>query len=265
VEFFQYDFIQRALLAGMITAVICPIIGLFVVVRRQSLIGDGLGHIAFAGVTGGYLLGLYPTVAAAIFTIAGAMVIEWIRRRHSQYADMGLAIIFYTGMAMAIIFSSITRIPSSGLLSFLFGSILTVSSTDIWLIGGCGLAVMAVIYFMFDKLELMALDEDIAAVSGINTDRVNMIFSVMTGLVVVVGMTVTGILLVSALMVVPVAAAHMLAVGFRATLLWAVIFSVLSVLVGLSAAFYLNIAPGGTIVMTAVLIYAVLGVLGRKK
>ena len=265
MEFFQYDFIQRALLAGMITAVICPIIGLFVVVRRQSLIGDGLGHIAFAGVTGGYLLGLYPTVAAAIFTIAGAMGIEWIRRRHSQYADMGLAIIFYTGMAMAIIFSSITRIPSSGLLSFLFGSILTVSPTDIWLIGGCGLAVMAVMYILFDKLVLMALDEDIAAVSGIKTGAVNMIFSVMTGLVVVVGMTVTGILLVSALMVVPVAAAHMLCVGFRATLLWAVIFSLLSVIVGLGAAFYLNIAPGGTIVMTAVLIYALLGVLGRKK
>lgn len=265
MEFFQYDFIQRAMLAGVITAVICPIIGLFVVVRRQSLIGDGLGHIAFAGVTGGYLLGLYPTVSAALFTIAGAVGIEWIRRRHSQYADMGLAIIFYTGMAMAIIFSTITRMPSSGLLSFLFGSILTVSTTDIWLISGCGAVVLAIMYVLFDKLVLMSLDEDIAAVSGIKTGFINMIFSVMTGLVVVVGMTVTGILLVSALMVIPVAAAHLLRRGFKATLLWSIVFSLLSVIIGLCAAFYLDIAPGGTIVMTAVLIYVLLGIIGSKK
>lgn len=255
MEFFQYDFIQRALLAGLITGIVCPLIGSFVVVRRQSLIGDGLGHIAFAGVTGGYMVGLYPVVGALIMTIAGAVGIELVRRRHMEFADMGLAIFFYAGAAMAIIFSTMTRMPSSGLLSFLFGSIITVSLVDVITIACSGTLVLAIVYFLFDKLMLMALDEDIAKVAGINTGMINMLFSILTALVVVVGMTIVGILLVSALMIIPVATAHLLRVGFKATMGWAVVFSIISVLIGLTSSFYLDIAPGGTIVMTAVLEY----------
>jgi zinc transport system permease protein len=255
MEFFQYDFIQRALLAGIITAIVCPVIGSFVVVRRQSLIGDGLGHIAFAGVTGGYMIGIYPAVGAFILTMIGAVGIELVRRRHAQFADMGLAIFFYSGIAMAIIFSTITRMPSAGLLSFLFGSIITVSMTDISIIAGCGTLVLAVVYLLFDKLMLIALDEDIANVAGINTSMINMVFSMLTAAVVVVGMTVVGVLLVSALMIIPVATAHLLKLGFKATMGSAVVFSVLAVVIGLTSSFYLDIAPGGTIVMTAVLLY----------
>ena len=255
MEFLQYDFMQRALLAGIITAIICPVIGSFVVVRRQSLIGDGLGHIAFAGVTGGYMLGIYPVAGAFVLTMIGAVGIELVRRRHPQFADMGLAIFFYTGISMAIIFSTITRMPSAGLLSFLFGSIITVSVMDITIIASCGLVVLAIVYLFFDKLMLIALDEDIANVAGINTSMINMLFSILTAIVVVVGMTVVGVLLVSALMIVPVATAHLLRVGFKATMVWAVTFSVLAVLIGLTSSFYLDIAPGGTIVMTAVLLY----------
>ena len=257
MEFFQYDFMQRAFLAGIITAIICPVIGSFVVVRRQSLIGDGLGHIAFAGVTGGYMLGIYPVLGAFILTMLGAVGIEYVRRKHAQFADMGLAIFFYSCLAMAIIFSTITRMPSAGLLSFLFGSIITVSVVDVFIITGCGVLVLAVVYFLFDKMMLMALDEDIANVAGINTSMINMIFSLLTATVIVVGMTVVGILLVSALMIVPVATAHLLRVGFKATMGWAISFSVLSVIVGLTSSFYLDIAPGGTIVMTAIIVYVV--------
>ncbi|AIF52205.1 ABC-type transporter, integral membrane subunit [Pelosinus sp. UFO1] len=260
MEFFQYDFIQRALLAGLITGIVCPLIGSFVVVRRQSLIGDGLGHIAFAGVTGGYMVGLYPVVGALIMTIAGAVGIELVRRRHMEFADMGLAIFFYAGAAMAIIFSTMTRMPSSGLLSFLFGSIITVSLVDVITIACSGTLVLAIVYFLFDKLMLMALDEDIAKVAGINTGMINMLFSILTALVVVVGMTIVGILLVSALMIIPVATAHLLRVGFKATMGWAVVFSIISVLIGLTSSFYLDIAPGGTIVMTAVLEYIFISV-----
>lgn len=255
MEFFQYDFIQRALLAGLITGIVCPLIGSFVVVRRQSLIGDGLGHIAFAGVTGGYMIGLYPVVGALILTVAGAVGIELVRRRHVEFADMGLAIFFYAGAAMAIIFSTMTRMPSTGLLSFLFGSIITVSLMDVLTIAFAGTLVLIIVYFLFDKLMLMSLDEDIANVAGINTGMINMLFSILTALVVVVGMTIVGILLVSALMIVPVATAHLLRVGFKATMSWAVIFSMLAVLIGLVSSFYLDIAPGGTIVMTSIIFY----------
>lgn len=262
MEFLQYDFMQRAFIAGIITAIICPIIGSFVVVRRQSLIGDGLGHIAFAGVTGGYLLGIYPVLGAFILTMLGAVGIELVRRRHAEFADMGLAIFFYSGISMAIIFSTITKMPSAGLLSFLFGSIITVSITDISIIAACGAVVLAVVYLLFDKLMLMTLDEDIANVAGINTSMINMVFSILTAAVVVVGMTVVGVLLVSALMIVPVATSHLLRLGFKATMGWAVVFSVLAVTIGLTSSFYLDIAPGGTIVMTAILLYVIV-VLGR--
>lgn len=261
MEFFQYDFIQRALLAGLITGIVCPLIGSFVVVRRQSLIGDGLGHIAFAGVTGGYMIGLYPVVGALILTVAGAVGIELVRRRHTEFADMGLAIFFYAGAAMAIIFSTMTRMPSTGLLSFLFGSIITVSLMDVLTIACSGILVLVVVYVLFDKLMLMSLDEDIANVAGINTGTINMLFSILTALVVVVGMTIVGILLVSALMIVPVATAHLLRVGFKATMGWAVVFSTLAVFIGLLSSFYLDIAPGGTIVMTAILFYIIISII----
>ena len=255
MDFLQYEFIQRAFLAGIMTAIVCPVIGSFVVVRRQSMIGDGLGHIAFAGVTGGYMIGIYPAAGAFILTMAGAVGIEFVRRRHAQFADMGLAIFFYSGIAMAIIFSTITRMPSAGLLSFLFGSIITVSMTDVLIIAGSGSLVLVIVYLLFDKLMLITLDEDIASVAGINTSVINMLFSMLTAAVVVVGMTVVGVLLVSALMIIPVATAHLLKLGFKATMGAAVTFSVLSVVIGLTSSFYLDIAPGGTIVMTAVLLY----------
>lgn len=267
LDFLQYDFMQRAFAAGLITAIVCPLIGIFVVVRRQSLIGDGLGHIAFAGVAAGHMAGIYPIVGALLLTLGGAVGIETVRRRHSQYSDMGLAIIFYAGVAMAIILSTMTKMPSSGLLSFLFGSIVTVTGNDVLLIAVAGSVICAILYLGHKQLLLVAFSEDIAKVSGINTSTVSMVFSILTALVVVVGMTIVGILLVSALMIVPVAAAHLLHKGFKATAAWAVCFSVLSVVTGLASSFYLDIAPGGTIVMTAIAIYiatgAVLGWQGR--
>lgn len=255
MEFFQYDFLQRALAAGLLIALACPLIGNLVVLRRQSMIGDGLGHIAFAGVTGGYMLGIYPAGGAFALTVIGAVGIEWLRRRHKHLADMGLAVIFYAGIALAIIFSSMTRMPSAGLLNFLFGSILTVTNTDLALIAGCTLLVIAVQMHYSPAMLLMALDEDVAKVAGIPIERINLIFSVLTAVVVVSGMMVVGILLVSALMIVPVAAAHNLALGFKRTVAASLLISVASVLIGMTAAFQLDIAPGGTIVIVGIMIY----------
>ncbi len=255
MEFFQYDFLQRALFAGILIALACPLIGNFVVLRRQSMIGDGLGHIAFAGVTGGYMLGIYPAGGAFALTIIGAVAIEWLRQNHKHLADMGLALIFYAGIALAIIFSSMTRMPSAGLLNFLFGSILTVTNTDLVMIAVCTVLVIAVQRHYAPAMLLMALDEDVAKVSGIPIDRINLIFSVLTAVVVVSGMMVVGVLLISALMIVPVAAAHALQLGFKKTVAASLLISLASVLIGMAAAFQLNIAPGGTIVLVGILLY----------
>lgn len=255
VEWLQYDFMQRALAAGLITAVICPLIGVFVVVRRQALIGDGLGHISFAGITAAYLAGVSPVVGAFVFTLAGAVGIELVRRRHKQYTDMGLAIFFYAGAAAAIILSTMTRMPSAGLLSVLFGSLMTVTTENVMLIAASAVFAAGVLLVYYKKLLLVAFNEDIAAASGINTRYITMMFSVLTALVVVVGMTVVGILMVSALMIIPVASAHALHKGFRTTMLAAVGVSVLSVVSGLLLSYYWDAAPGGTIVMAAICIY----------
>ena len=255
MEFLQYEFMQKALMAGLITAVICPVIGIFVVVRRQSLVGDGLGHIAFAGVMGGYLLNIYPVAAAAAITVLGAAGIEYARQRHAQYADTALAIFFYFGMALAIIFSSMARVPGNGMMAVLFGSIITVSKNDLVHIAASALIVLTVMYLLFDKLMLIAFDEEVAHTAGIRTNLINYVFSMLTAMVVVIGMRVIGILLISALMIIPVAAAQQLRRGFRETLFWAVVFSVIAVFGGLWLSFALNIAPGGTIVVIAVGIY----------
>ncbi|QDR80190.1 metal ABC transporter permease [Sporomusa termitida] len=265
LEMFQYDFMQRAFLAGMITAIICPLLGMFVVVRRQAMIGDGLGHIAFAGVTGGYLAGIYPAAGAFVLTIAGAAGIELVRRRRAQMADTALAVFFYAGIALAIIFSTITRMPSAGLLGFLFGSILTVSWQDVMVIAGCGLVVLAFVFTNVTRLMLVAFDEEVARVAGIRTDAVNMALSIVTAITVVTGMMVVGILMVSALMIVPVAAAEQLGKGFKATMTWAVGLAVLAVVGGLTAAFYLDIAPGGSIIMTVIIFYILIAAARRLR
>lgn len=255
MDILTYSFMQRAFVAGLLVACVCPLIGMFLVIKRQALLGDGLGHIAFAGVTGASLLHVYPPLGAMVLTGLSAMGIELVRRRQSEYTDTILALFFYAGLAMAVIFSTLSKMPSTGLLNFLFGSILTVTDTDLWTMGGVTILVGGVIAFIYDKLVMISFDEEIAHVMGIPVGRTNMIFAVISSFVIVMGMTVVGILLISALMIVPVASAHLWRKGFNTTLRIAVGYSVLSVVGGLVTSFYGDVAPGGTIVMTAIVLY----------
>ena len=234
----------------------CPLIGTFIVIKRQSLLSEGLGHVAFAGVTGASLLSIYPPLGAAILTVLTAIGIELVRRRQNQYTDMILALFFYTGLALAVIFATMTKMPSTGLLNFLFGSILTVTDTDIMTIAGVAVVVALTVYFMYSKLLFTAFDEQIAVTAGIAVGRINMLFAILTALVVVMGMTIVGILLIGALMIVPVAAAHLWRRGFGQTLIISEIYSLASVSLGLLGAFEYDLAPGGTIVLVAILGYA---------
>lgn len=255
MDIFTYEFMQRAFMAGLIVALMCPLIGTFIVIKRQSLLSEGLGHVAFAGVTGASLLSIYPPLGAAILTVLTAIGIELVRRRQNQYTDMILALFFYTGLALAVIFATMTKMPSTGLLNFLFGSILTVTDTDIMTIAGVAVVVALTVYFMYSKLLFTAFDEQIAVTAGITVGRINMLFAILTALVVVMGMTIVGILLIGALMIVPVAAAHLWRRGFGQTLIISEIYSLASVSLGLLGAFEYDLAPGGTIVLVAILGY----------
>lgn len=256
MDIFTYEFMQRAFMAGLIVALMCPLIGTFIVIKRQSLLSEGLGHVAFAGVTGASLLSIYPPLGAAILTVLTAIGIELVRRRQNQYTDMILALFFYTGLALAVIFATMTKMPSTGLLNFLFGSILTVTDTDIMTIAGVAVVVALTVYFMYSKLLFTAFDEQIAVTAGIAVGRINMLFAILTALVVVMGMTIVGILLIGALMIVPVAAAHLWRRGFGQTLIISEIYSLASVSLGLLGAFEYDLAPGGTTVLVAILGYA---------
>lgn len=256
MDIFTYEFMQRAFMAGLIVALMCPLIGTFIVIKRQSLLSEGLGHVAFAGVTGASLLSIYPPLGAAILTVLTAIGIELVRRRQNQYTDMILALFFYTGLALAVIFATMSTMPSTGLLNFLFGSILTVTDTDIMTIAGVAVVVALTVYFMYSKLLFTAFDEQIAVTAGIAVGRINMLFAILTALVVVMGMTIVGILLIGALMIVPVAAAHLWRRGFGQTLIISEIYSLASVSLGLLGAFEYDLAPGGTIVLVAILGYA---------
>lgn len=207
LEMFETEFMQRAWLAGLIVAVICPLIGSFLVLRRQSMIGDGLGHIAFAGVAGGALMGWQPVLSAAAVTVFGALVIEWVRTRLAAFSEMILAIFFYSGIGLAVVFTSMNRMGGFNLSSILFGSLMTISSSDLWIVAGLGIFACIFVVLFYRPLQYLTFDETSARVAGLPADRLNMWLAVLTALTVALSMRIVGLLLVSAMMVIPVACA----------------------------------------------------------
>lgn len=256
-DFLRPDFMQRALVAGLIVAAICPLIGLFLVLRRLSLIGDGLGHIAFAGVAAGFYTGIYPLITALAFTLVGAAGIEWLRSRQQAYGDLVLGLFFYSGIAGGVVLSGLSHSFNASLFGYLFGSIATIDPTDVWFIAGLGVAVIALVTLLYKELFAITFDESTARVSGIRVGILNTLLALTTAVTVSIGMRVVGLLMVAALMIVPVAAALQLGTGFRATLLWSVLYSVVSLTAGLALSYYADLPPGGTIVLSSVGLFLV--------
>ena len=265
IEMFEMEFMQRAWLAGLIMAVICPLIGSFLVLRRQSLIGDGLGHIAFAGVAGGALFGYSPVLSAAVATILGALAIEKVRVKLSDAADMVLAIFFYSGMGLAVIFTSMNKEGGFNLGSILFGSLMTVSSRDLIIVAILGLCTVLFVLLYYRPLQYLTFDETSAKVAGLPVDKLNMLLAVLTALTVALSMRIVGLLLVSAMMVIPVACALQTAKSFAQTILQSMAYGIIAVALGLTTSYYANLAPGGTIVLTCTALFMVSTLLGKKK
>ena len=255
LEMFEMEFMQRAWLAGLIMAMICPLIGSFLVLRRQSLIGDGLGHIAFAGVAGGALWGYSPVLSAAAATILGALAIEKVRTKLSDAADMVLAIFFYSGMGLAVIFTGLNKDGGFNLGSILFGSLMMVSSKDLLIVATLGLCTMLFVVLFYRPLQYLTFDETSAKVAGLPVERLNLLLALLTALTVALSMRIVGLLLVSAMMVIPVACALQTARSFAGTIVQSMIYGLLTVFLGLTISYYMNLAPGGTIVITGTLLF----------
>ena len=244
LEMFSAGFMQRAWIAGLIVAVICPLIGSFLVLRRQSMIGDGLGHIAFAGVAGGAALGGQP-----------GLVIEKVRSRLNTFSEMVLAIFFYSGIGLAVIFSSMNRMGGFNLSSILFGSLMTISTSDLWVVAVLGLFACAFTVVFYRPLQYITFDETSARVAGLPAGKLNVWLAVLTALTVALSMRIVGLLLVSAMMVIPVACALQSARSFAGTIIGGIIYGIITVSAGLTVSYYADLAPGGTIVLTGTALF----------
>ncbi len=264
LEMLEMEFMQRAWLAGLIMAVICPLIGSFLVLRRQSLIGDGLGHIAFAGVAGGALYGYSPVVSAAVATILGALAIERVRVKLSDAADMVLAIFFYSGMGLAVIFTGLNREGGFNLSSILFGSLMTVSSKDLMIVAFLGLCTIIFVVLFYRPLQYLTFDETSAKVAGLPVEWLNLLLALLTALTVALSMRIVGLLLVSAMLVIPVACALQTARSFGGTIMQSMAYGVLAVIIGLTVSYYANLAPGGTIVLSGTSLFLLSIILGKR-
>lgn len=265
LEMFTYGFMQRAFLAGIMVAIICPAIGIFLVLRRMSMIGDTLSHVALAGVAGGILMGIYPIYSALGFSIVAALAIEKLRKQYEQYAELSIAIMLSLGIGLATILISLGN-SNSAIFSYLFGSIGLVSSQDIGIVFMLGLFILLSVVILYRALFYMAFDEEAARLAGVPVKHINLYFTVLVAMTIAVSMRIVGVLLVSSLMVVPVATSLQISKSFKQTLLYSILFGVVSVLVGLSTSFYADLAPGGTIVITSVIVlFAVLIIKSIKK
>lgn len=267
----QYDFLQNAFLSGIIIGVIAPLLGVFIVVRRLSLIADALSHVTLAGIAGSLYLSQSVTALAAlnpiylgiVSAVAGSVLIERLRRLYKHFEELAIPIIMSAGLGMSAIFISLAQGFSTDLFSYLFGSVSAVSRQDLWIVIGIAILVIAFVSLFYKELFVLSFDEEYAKASGLPAKTVHLLFMVVTALVIAASMRIVGILLVSSLITLPVAASIRIAKGFKQTIYFAILFGELAVIVGLVTAFYLNLAPGGTIVITSIIIL-LLVIVGRK-
>ncbi len=248
---FDREYMQLALVAGLVVGACAPLIGGFLVQKRMSLLGDGIGHLAFAGVAAGLLLGVYPVWTALIVAVVGSVGVEWLRTRARTSGDLALALFFYGGIAAGVVLTGLAGSLDAGIFTYLFGSILTVRPGDVWVVVGCGAAIVAAIWFTGRALFATVVDEESSRVGGIPVDGLNTMLSVLTAVTIVAAMRVVGLLLVAAMMVLPVGASRLVARTFRGMLAGAMAVGMASVVVGLVAARLWGLAPGGTIVLVA--------------
>ena len=247
----ELEFMRLAFAIGAVVGLLAPAVGFFLVQRRQSLIGDGLGHVAFAGVAAGYVLDVSPVATALVAAVLGALAIEWLRTWGGAAGDQALALVFYTGIALGVVLVSSAGALNINLFQFLFGSILTVTWNDLWTVLALGTVGLGTIAFLYGGLVAVVLDEEGGRVAGLPVAFLNTVVAVLAALTVAVSMRVVGILLIAALMVLPVVAANRIAWSLRSTLGLAMTIGLVSVLAGLTVAYYADMPPGGTIVLVA--------------
>jgi zinc transport system permease protein len=254
------DFMQRALLAALLTGLAAPTIGTFLVQRRLALLGDGIGHVAVTGVALGLLTGTSPTWTAVVVAILGAVLIEVIREQGHTNGDVALALLFYGGLAGGVLITGLAGEGAASLQVYLFGSVTSISPNEVWYTAGLAAVVLALTLGLLPQLFAVASDPEFARVAGLRVRSYNLLVAVLAAVSVTVAMRTVGLLLVSALMVVPVATSQQLARSFRSTLFAAMVLGALAAVGGLVVSAWLSadatVAPGPSIVLLALAMFA---------
>ena len=250
-------------MAGVVVSVLCPIIGLFIVLRRNSMIGDTLSHSSFAGVAIGLVFGVNPIISAFLFTTICAVIIEFLRGYYKKYAELVMSIVLTLSLGIAIILIS-TGKANANVNSYLFGSILTVSKSDLLIIATAGIICLLILRVIYNKLIYITFDEEGAKTAGINVKFINYLFTILVGATISLSIRIMGILVISSIIVVPVATSMQLKKNFNKTLTLSVLFGLVDILLGLVFSYYFNSAPGGTIALTSVIVLVITLILKRN-
>ena len=258
----NYPFIQNAFFSGLIIGLIAPLLGVFIVVRRLSLIADALSHVTLAGIAGSLYLSqsvaafalLNPIYLGIFASVTGSIFIERLRSLYKHYEELAIPIIMSAGLGLSAILISLAKGFQTDLTSYLFGSVSAVSRQDLYIVIAIALVVIIFLSLFFKELFVLSFDEEYAKASGLPAKWVHFLFMIVVALVIAASMRIVGILLVSSLITLPVAAAMRMAKGFKQAIIYAVIFGEIAVVVGLVSAYYLDLMPGGTIVVTSILI-----------
>lgn len=269
---FQYEFLQNSFLTGMLIGIIAPLLGVFIVVRKLSLIADALSHISLSGIAATMLAATYspilstisPLYGGMLFSVIGALSIEKLRSVYKHFEELAIPIIMSIGIGLGVIFISLADGFNQDLFGYLFGSVSAVGRTDLFSIFIIGLLVVLTIFFVFKELFLLAFDEEFGKAQGIRSSTVHFIFIILVALVIAISIRIVGVLLVSSLMTLPVAASMRVSNSFKQTIIFSIIFGEVAVVGGLVSAFYLDLAPGGTIVCILAIIL-IITILFTKK
>ncbi|RHW38547.1 metal ABC transporter permease [Lysinibacillus yapensis] len=258
----NYEFLQNAFFSGLIIGIIAPLLGVFIVVRRMSLIADALSHVTLAGIAGSLYISqtfsafalLNPIYLGIVASVSGSILIERLRRLYKHYEELAIPIIMSGGIGLSAIFVSLASGFNTDLMSYLFGSVSAVSRQDLWVIIAIAIVVFIFLFLFFKEMFVLSFDEEYANASGLPAKWIHFIFMIVVALVIAASMRIVGILLVSSLITLPVACSMRIAKGFKQTILFSILFGEAAVIIGLVSAYYLNLAPGGTIVVTSIII-----------
>ena len=264
-EIFELEFMRRAFVAGLLISIIVPIIGTFLVVRRYSLMADTLAHVSLVGVAVGVLTKTHPVISAVIASTLAAILIERLRGLKKLFAESILAIFLSGSLAVAVVIISMAKGFNVDLLSYLFGSISTIGSVDLFLLAVLFVLVLISVALFYKEFFLVSFDEEFAEASGIKARALNLFIVILAAVTVSLAMRIVGILLIGALMVIPVVTARQFELSFRNTILVSMAFSLVSVISGLFLSFYFDLASGGTIVLVSLAIFLASLVVNRAE